>query len=588
MTTQELNLVMAVQRGERDALEKLFRAFADRAYPFAVLAAGKPELAAGAVRWAFAHLRSHPEDLGAPVRFPETLCRLILQGLQIALPPSDAASKPLPEVEVPPDLLDAPEAADAALSCLMTQSAGRRAAVAAMAILGLSQEEAALALCCTEAQLASMVNHSMLAITYDLAVGPPLYHLGYGQPLQKLGEAAGRVYRLTVEQQDRIFQAVRATSKPPARYPSPLLWAAGGLVAVLAVLLLCMTPTPVRGWLPEGLQQRLPLLFAAREAAPTPTPDVPSASPADAPEAQATPTALPVAPGEDVVLSLIGDCTLGDDYGVSRFADVVGDDYAYPFAKVRDILAQDDLTLANLEGPLTLQTEAYEKQFRFKGKPEYAQMLVEGSIEAVTVANNHMRDYGQAGVQDTVDALRAHNIAYCGRNTTAVVEAGGLKIGLFGYSFPYENPDFAGAVQQLRQEGAQFIVFTMHWGVERSYEPTAEQIQLAHAAIDAGADLIVGHHPHVLQPIERYKGKTILYSLGNFCFGGNSHPSDMDTAIVQVRIASDGVQSVVAYPCSISGNSESNNYQPVPLVNSTDRIARIYGLLGVDEQGRLP
>ena len=124
-------------------------------------------------------------------------------------------------------------------------------------------------------------------------------------------------------------------------------------------------------------------------------------------------------------------------------------------------------------------------------------------------------------------------------------------------------------IQRARSEGAQVVLVYIHWGVEREYVPNEVQMQLGHAAIDAGADLVVGSHPHVIQGYEVYQGRYIVYSLGNFCFGGNSGPSDMDCMIFQQTFTvvdgqaqTDGAVNVI--PCSISSESSYNNYQPTP------------------------
>ena len=200
-------------------------------------------------------------------------------------------------------------------------------------------------------------------------------------------------------------------------------------------------------------------------------------------------------------------------------------------------------------------------------------ILTAGSVEAVNTANNHSHDYGEESFNDTLKALDTANILHFGYDETAVTEVKGVKVGLVGI---YELNDHLGREEQLKQniakvkqDGAQLIVVIFHWGNEKEEVPDENQKTLGHLAIDEGADLVCGHHPHVLQGIEEYKGKNIVYSLGNFCFGGNAYPSDMDTIIFQQTftidqngVKDDNVTNII--PCSISSDSDYNNYQPTP------------------------
>ena len=201
--------------------------------------------------------------------------------------------------------------------------------------------------------------------------------------------------------------------------------------------------------------------------------------------------------------------------------------------------------------------------------------MTNGSVEAVNTANNHSHDYGDQSFEDTLTALDNAGIVHFGYDETAVMDIKGVKVGLVGI---YELNDHLGREQQLKDniakvkaDGAQLIVVIFHWGNETETVPDSNQTTLGRLAIDEGADLVCGHHPHVLQGIETYKGKNIVYSLGNFCFGGNSSPSDMDSMIYQqtFTIDSDGVKDdnvTNIIPCSISSAAYEgyNNYQPTP------------------------
>lgn len=289
-----------------------------------------------------------------------------------------------------------------------------------------------------------------------------------------------------------------------------------------------------------------------------------------------------------ITVSAAGDCTLGTDENfdpATSFTakyDEVGDP-GYFLANVRDIFAADDLTIVNLEGTLTEGGERADKTFAFRGDPSYTQILTSGSVEAANLANNHSKDYGAQSYEDTISHAEAAGIRTFGYDRTALMEIKGVKVGLAGI---YELADGIGCketmqntVSSLKSQGAQLIIVSFHWGTEKESYPDEVQRELAHAAIDAGAHLVLGHHPHVLQGVEKYNGRYICYSLGNFCFGGNKNPSDKDTMIFQQTFTIDGNEvatddQVQEIPCSISSSSSINNYQPTPAQGSEkERIA---------------
>ena len=280
-----------------------------------------------------------------------------------------------------------------------------------------------------------------------------------------------------------------------------------------------------------------------------------------------------------LTLSVVGDCTLGTDEtfdydtSLNAYYENYGADYF--LQNVKDIFSADDLTIANFEGTLTDSDEREDKTFAFKAPASYASILTGGSVEAVNTANNHSHDYGDQSFDDTLAALDDAGIVHFGYDETAVMDVKGIKVGLVGI---YELYDHLEREQQLKDniakvkaDGAQLIVVIFHWGNETETVPDSNQTTLGRIAIDEGADLVCGHHPHVLQGIETYKGRNIVYSLGNFCFGGNSSPSDMDTMIYQQTftidqngVKTDNVTNII--PCSISSAAYEgyNNYQPTP------------------------
>ena len=291
-----------------------------------------------------------------------------------------------------------------------------------------------------------------------------------------------------------------------------------------------------------------------------------------------------------LTLSVVGDCTLGTDEtfdydtSLNAYYENYGADYF--LQNVKDIFSTDDLTIANFEGTLTDSDEREDKTFAFKAPASYASILTGGSVEAVNTANNHSHDYGEQSFDDTLAALDDAGIVHFGYDETAVMDVKGIKVGLVGI---YELYDHLEREQQLKDniakvkaDGAQLIVAIFHWGNETETVPDSNQTTLGRIAIDEGADLVCGHHPHVLQGIETYKGRNIVYSLGNFCFGGNSSPSDMDTMIYQqtFTIDADGVKKdnvTNIIPCSISSATYDgyNNYQPTPAEG--DEATRILG-----------
>jgi len=280
-----------------------------------------------------------------------------------------------------------------------------------------------------------------------------------------------------------------------------------------------------------------------------------------------------------ITISAAGDATLGNYYGQDyswSFREMweKQQDASYFLENVYDIFSGDDMTVVNLEGSLTRAEERRENQtYCISGDPEYVNILTEGSVEAVTMANNHRLDYFEQGTKDTVAALDDAGIAYAYDSHLGIYETKGIRIGFVAVN---EVGQGAGVEKYLREgigllqeEGADLILACCHWGVERENYPEEYQQSLGKQCIDWGADLVLGHHPHVLQGIEEYKGKYIVYSLGNFCFGANRNPADKDCIIFQQTFTFlDGEQQTDTearvIPCSISSVSNRNDYKPTP------------------------
>lgn len=293
---------------------------------------------------------------------------------------------------------------------------------------------------------------------------------------------------------------------------------------------------------------------------------------------------------QTVTVTAAGDCTLATDVNASTegsfaaYASQLGGDYSYFLKNVAPVFAEDDLTIVNFEGTLSNQGTRQDKQFAFRGKPEYVQVLTTSSVEAANLANNHSADYGDVSLTDTIKYLNEAGISNFIGTNTAMREINGISVGLVGINAL--NEEEAGklekAIGSVKSLGAQLVIVSMHWGEEKATAPNEQQIELAHKAVDLGADLVIGTHPHVLQGIEKYNGRYIAYSLGNFCFGGNNNPSDKDTVIYrQVFTFVDGIlqedENMTLIPATISGHDNYNDYQPA--IATGDRKTEIQNRL---------
>lgn len=279
---------------------------------------------------------------------------------------------------------------------------------------------------------------------------------------------------------------------------------------------------------------------------------------------------------QQIVISFLGDCTIGCEERVSYLENgflkaAEREGYAYFFKEVYPLLSHDDLTVANLEG--VLKENAYgkaEKTYNFRGLPSYAQILLLGSVEAVSLENNHADDYGYLGRRATKAALAEAGISYFDFENEFVFEKDGIRIAflsawqrwMFQYGQQYEN-----RIASLKESGVNAVVVYVHFGEEYNPYHIKRQSETAYRFIDAGADLIIGSHPHVVQGMEVYKNRLILYSLGNFVFGGNVKVRALETIIPQVTfVFSDSGealhQQLRIYPAHVSGDAYKNDYQP--------------------------
>ena len=324
-----------------------------------------------------------------------------------------------------------------------------------------------------------------------------------------------------------------------------------------------------------------------------------------------TESALPESDPEPEIVTLTisaaGDVSLGKlqthDYvgTLPEMYDLEGPGYF--LEQVKPIFETDDMTLVNFEGVLSHSDQRVEKTFNIKGDPEYVQALSLGSVEAVSLGNNHRMDYGQQGCDDTVRALEGAGIVYAYDNYLGYYETKGLLIGFVSVNEVYDGKAVEKYLQEgiakLQEEGANLIIACCHWGNEREHYPEEYQTVLGKKCIDWGADLVIGHHPHVLQGIEEYNGKYIVYSLGNFCFGGNKNPSVKESMIFQQTFTFvDGEKQeggeIRIIPCYISSVQTRNDYQPTPAqgeeaLKILDLVNTYSADLGIkfDEEGRV-
>ena len=308
-------------------------------------------------------------------------------------------------------------------------------------------------------------------------------------------------------------------------------------------------------------------------------------------EETAEPTTVPtLPPDQHLLFTFAGDCTLGCHTEHNRagygFLMTVGEDYDYPFQNVREWFEQDDFTMVNLEGVLGDRGIPAGRKFAFRGYGSYVNILTRNSVEAVSVANNHTMDYGEAGYAETKRLLEEADVPYVEQNRSTVITLeNGMTVGLYATVYNSIDPDaMVEAIQELKMQNVDLIIYAPHWGTEHSFRPTQEQKDLGHAAIDAGADIVYGCHAHVLQPIEEYNGGVIYYSLGNFSFGGNIYPSDYDTAIIRQEIILSGDGAVrlgerTLIPCSVSSIEGRNNFQPTPYEEGSEEYLRVLSKL---------
>lgn len=268
-----------------------------------------------------------------------------------------------------------------------------------------------------------------------------------------------------------------------------------------------------------------------------------------------------------VTLAAVGDIQLGR--GVGRMIEKEGPDY--PFRMVAPLLRSADLTFGNLECALSEEGRPIPKQFSFKADPAAALGMAGAGFDLLSLANNHSMDCGREGLLETQAALAGRGIRSVGAGRDAaeaaapvILEHGGLRIAFLartmvapeGVIYREDAPGVAALdperiedeVRAARRQ-ADLVVVSLHWGIEYARQPQEEQRRLARRLVDAGACLVLGHHPHALQPVERYRGGLIAYSLGNFVF--DAGPKGRQGAILRCTLTAGGVGSAELIPVAI-------------------------------------
>ena len=291
-----------------------------------------------------------------------------------------------------------------------------------------------------------------------------------------------------------------------------------------------------------------------------------------------------------ITVTCTGDFTIGGDnyhnkskFFYKRLKEHDGD-INFVMANTRNIFLNDDLTLVNFEGTLTetkkVPDNKKKNKFLFNIAPEYVTVLSDNGVEAVSLENNHVMDHGEEAYEETKETLRSAGIVYSNSEEIGIFEVSGIQIAMLSYLCidRYDKPigQYANLYEKVEadikavKKQYPIVIVSFHWGNELDYSPTERQIKMGRLAADSGADLVIGHHSHRINPIEEYNGVYICYSLGNFCFSGNEAPSDMTSFIFQTRfkITKSGDVSNTGFrviPIKITSIRDKNDCIPTPV-----------------------
>ncbi|WP_244444849.1 CapA family protein [Paenibacillus camerounensis] len=392
------------------------------------------------------------------------------------------------------------------------------------------------------------------------------------------------------------------------------------------------TPSPeLPSAAPSLAAEPLPTAEATPEPSPSPTAEAtPSPSPSPAKEEPSpTPSADGIAEdgaqtggGQEQDVSGLPENAAGQTVTMNFAGDVIfagkvaellqKKGYEYSYSALDGMFKKDDLTVVNLETPITTGgVGAADKQFVFKGAPAALDALKAAGVDAVNLANNHTLDQGEQGLLDTLSHLSSRGIPYVGAGknskeayTAQYFERNGIKIALLGFTRVIPRSDWtAGAAKpglaavydstealktiSAVKKKADIVVVVVHWGKERVEQYDSTQQTLGRSFIDAGADLVIGGHPHVLQGIEPYKGKWIAYSTGNFIFTRSTTPATWETAVFQAECSIKGECSLTLHPM------DAELGQPVPMNDADGQLllskvqSLSAGLVRIGSDGRV-
>lgn len=359
----------------------------------------------------------------------------------------------------------------------------------------------------------------------------------------------------------------------------------------------------------KGVAQPAPVATASN---PSESPAASAAEPSEEiTQTSDTPTASESAPpsesSDKITLAFVGDILPASS--VARLMEKNG--YDYPFRQTSAMLQSADITAGNLESSITDRgTPEQNKEYLYRGSALTLPAIKDAGFDVLSLANNHTLDYGWVGLQDTMDALDDHKLKHMGSGlddveafTPVYVESKGITTAFIGVSNVVPNVgwkagrnhpgvaetyDPSRAIEAIKaaKKNADLVVVMVHWGVEYTDKPIADQTLKGRKFIDAGADLVIGSHPHVLQGFESYKGKWIAYSLGNFVFSGTKSPKSADTGLLTAECSKEGSCSLTLHPM------KATSAQPAPMDEASGKallahLSAVSTAATVEENGEI-
>ncbi|WP_373232855.1 CapA family protein [Cohnella sp.] len=402
----------------------------------------------------------------------------------------------------------------------------------------------------------------------------------------------------------------QSKQKSQKRYKKKLLFMINGILLTAIVIAGALI------WTANNNQEAGENKPGMSEAHSTPSPSGNSSaapSPESTDDSLATPTSEekastpPGHEGDKISLALVGDIL-----PAARVLELMNQNgYDYPYRKAKEILSAADITAGNLESSITTRgTAAENKQYLFRAPPETLPAIKEAGFDYLSLANNHSMDYGWEGLSDTMDSLDDIELQHSGSGnddveafTPAYIERKGITVAFVSVTRVVPEPSWkadrnhagvaeayspnraVGAIKEAKKN-ADLVVVMVHWGEERSEKPIAHQTDLGHRFVDAGADLVVGSHPHVLQGIEAYKGKWIAYSLGNFVFSTTTSSKTSETGVLNAECDKAGACSLTFHPM-FATNSQPAPMDPVKGKELLKRLSTLSIGAAVEEDGSI-